>query len=594
MQPAPTRPTPSGEAVHTTARSDPSAERSRLAAVRPMSRDGLQRDAGATGLSFEMQRFSDGIRVVIALLCTVLLLGAEKSPQPAALLLLMVYDAWAGVLLWARARRLRVGPTLLHFWIDAAWSCAMLQATDGASQMLILTLVHPTVLVSVGWGARQAVLLAVAAASAVLWCNCSDGAAPHHLQSVHLLPALAVLALVPAAALLARSMGVLHQRRQMMERLHADIDPRRGLAATAATLLQAVLRESPVRAAAVVLISPVDHVSGWMLDAHASGDARPLSDERVQAIEAALQAWPDQPVACLRHRMDSLLLRSAAETLPPLSAEVIRLHASFDEPALVVVPFSRQGRRIGYLLMAADLDAATDEGVDAIGHGAAEMGGLLESAALVDRLQDETAAHERARIGRDLHDSAIQPYLGLKFLVESVAMKAGADNPLRRDLDQLSLLVQGEVEQLRELIGGMRDGRPHGDNALLPAVRRQSRRYAQMFGIDVQLDLPERLAIRRELAGALFHMINEALSNVRRHTPARSVRVSLQADVDGAIQLRIRDDAGSVRGQPVAGFRPRSLSERAAELGGSLVVSQPDGLNTEVLIHIPFQSPARA
>ncbi|MGY0195916.1 sensor histidine kinase [Leptothrix sp. BB-4] len=585
--------------MQTTASSDPKAGKGRSAAALPAGTGALRRESGAGGLSFEMQRFSDGIRVVIALLCTVLLLGAERAPQPAALLLLMVYDLWAGVLLWARARRLRVGPTLLHFWLDAAWSCAMLQATDGASQMLILTLVHPTVLVSVGWGSRQAVLLAVAAASAVLWCNCADEHGARHLQNVHLLPALAVLALVPAAALLARSMGVLHQRRQMMERLHAEIDPRRGLGATAATLLQAILRESPVRVAAVVLTSPVDHASGWIADGH--GDAgrpgaavRALDEDRVQAIEAALQAWPDEPVTCRRHRMGSLLLRSAAENLPPLTDDVVRLHASFEEDALVVVPFSRQGRRIGYLLMAADPDAASDKSVDALGHGAAEMGGLLESAALVDRLQDETAAHERARIGRDLHDSAIQPYLGLKFVVESVAMKARADNPLRDDLVQLGQLVQAEVEQLRELIGGMRDGRPHGDNALLPAVRRQSRRYAQMFGIDVQLDLPPTLSIRRELAGALFHMINEALSNVRRHTPARSVRLSLQTDVQGAIQLRIRDDAGSVCGRPAAEFRPRSLSERAADLGGSLVVSRPDGLNTEVLIHIPFQTPASA
>jgi signal transduction histidine kinase len=560
---------------------------------------GLSRESVAGGLSFEMQRFSDGIRVVIALLCTVLLLGAEKPPQPAALLLLMVYDLWSGLLLWARARRLRVGPTLLHLWLDAAWSCAMLQATDGASQMLILTLVHPTVLVSVGWGTRQAVLLAVAAASAVLWCDCADDHAPRHLQNVHLLPALAVLALVPAAALLARSMGVMHQRRQMMERLHAEIDPRHGLAATAASLLQAVLRESPVRVAAIVLTSPVDRASGWMADGHgdpgpADGPVRPLGEDRAQDIATTLQGWPDEPVACLRHRMGSLLLRSAAENLPPMSADLVRLHASLGEDALVVLPFGRQGRRIGYLLLAAGQDVINDKSVDALGLGAAEMGGLLETAALVDRLQDETAAHERARIGRDLHDSAIQPYLGLKFVVESVALKARADNPLRQDLEQLGQLVQAEVEQLRELIGGMRDGRPHGDNALLPAVRRQSRRYAQMFGIDVQLDLPPTLSIRRELAGALFHMINEALSNVRRHTPARSVRIVLQTDVQGAIQLRILDDAGSVRGRPAAEFRPRSLSERAAELGGSLVVSRPDGLNTEVLIHIPFQSPASA
>jgi signal transduction histidine kinase len=50
----------------------------------------------------------------------------------------------------------------------------------------------------------------------------------------------------------------------------------------------------------------------------------------------------------------------------------------------------------------------------------------------------------------------------------------------------------------------------------------------------------------------------------------------------------VRDDAGSVRGRSFAEFLPTSLSERASELGGSLKISRPDGLNTELVIQIPL------
>ena len=81
------------------------------------------------------------------------------------------------------------------------------------------------------------------------------------------------------------------------------------------------------------------------------------------------------------------------------------------------------------------------------------------------------AAAERERIGRDLHDSAIQPYLGLKYAVEAVALRIAPDNPARREVDTLVALVNAEVGELREFISGLRSGEPKGDNALLPAVR---------------------------------------------------------------------------------------------------------------------------
>ena len=101
--------------------------------------------------------------------------------------------------------------------------------------------------------------------------------------------------------------------------------------------------------------------------------------------------------------------------------------------------------------------------------------------------------------------------------------------------------------------------------------------------------LPAELATSRRVAGALCHLVNEALNNVRRHTPARHVRVTL-TEGHGTIELRVRDDAASVTGQVTAEFVPRSLSERVAALGGSLRIERVGGLDTEVVIDIPLRS----
>ena len=67
-----------------------------------------------------------------------------------------------------------------------------------------------------------------------------------------------------------------------------------------------------------------------------------------------------------------------------------------------------------------------------------------------------TSQPSRRRV--DLHDSAIQPYLGLKYAVECVAMRIPAENPARAEVDALAELVNAEVASLRELISGLRTG----------------------------------------------------------------------------------------------------------------------------------------
>src|SRR5206468_640372 len=123
---------------------------------------------------------------------------------------------------------------------------------------------------------------------------------------------------------------------------------------------------------------------------------------------------------------------------------------------LAIVPLLRYARRHGQFVVGFRELRPRAQELAALAEGAPELFRIIEQAALVDRLQEESAAHERARIGRDLHDSAIQPYLGLKYAVEGVAQRIAADNPARGDIDALVDLVNGEVDALREIISGLR------------------------------------------------------------------------------------------------------------------------------------------
>jgi signal transduction histidine kinase len=613
--------------------------------------------SAAAGLSGEMRRFTAGIRVVTALLCSVLLAANEAKLNNAVVLVLVLYCLWAGWVLWVEAHGRARHSALWNYWVDVAWACITMKLLVTSAMILVITLVHPVVIASIGYGVKQGVLLAVFAAAGLLASSASSGASgwawgPPDAWS-HSLPTWLILVLVPAAALLARPMSLLRRRIALIGDLGAKLDPRRGLQPICTELAER-LRHS-AQADVVALVLPSAHRTPAVVATRAEGSfiAKPAVHTELETLLSSTPSCPvsfvQRPWWDLRRRTlvhttvrppphatgslrraakpsakggphaDSLLrtqpvaLDTANGGLPTNASPPSQLDSAFisahlpttrrqslalapplatlaqllDVRSLHVVPLTRYGRDNGHFVVGYKHIHNNLHDVFALAGAAPELLRIIEQAALVDQLQEETASHERARIGRDLHDSAIQPYLGLKYAVECVALRIPHDNPARAEVDALADLVNSEVAALRELISGLRTGNDGGDSALVPAVRRQVRRFALLFGIEVDIDCPDNLPTTRALASALFHMVNEVLNNIRKHTCATHVWIRLWIDA-GAFWIVVSDDAGTVQGMASQAFRPTSLSERAAELGGSLKVSHPDGLNVELAIQIPL------
>jgi signal transduction histidine kinase len=540
-----------------------------------------------SGPSAELRRFSAGMRIVNALLCMVLLISAQSAFDAWALPLLVSYSAWAAYVLWLESRGRARHSALLCYWIDVAWSCLVLQLFDSGTMMMIVTLVQPVVLASIGYGVRHGVRLALFAALGLLLDRHNEFMSGLYLSWAQAAPALAVLALVLSAALLARPVNLLRRRLALVDELEAQLDPRRGLEPICTALVERLREGTHAEVAVLVLPSGLDAPA--VLASRDDGGFR-ASPKVHQRLEALLQCAPACPLTHVQRRWwDPRPATRPHDDLPVpdgLAQHLEELARLLDVRSLHVVPLTRYGRGHGHFVVGYGAARGASREVAALAAAAPELLRIVEQAALVDQLQEESAGHERARIGRDLHDSAIQPYLGLKYAVECAALRIPPDNPARAEIASLAELVNAEIGTLRELISGLRTGNASGDNALVPAVRRQVRRFALLFGIEIEIDCPETLPTSRALASALFHMVNEALNNVRKHTPARKVWITLAAE-PAAIRLVVRDDGGSVRGRPAADFRPGSLSERARELGGSLDITRADGLNTEIVIQIP-------
>jgi signal transduction histidine kinase len=208
---------------------------------------------------------------------------------------------------------------------------------------------------------------------------------------------------------------------------------------------------------------------------------------------------------------------------------------------------------------------------------------VLENIRLVDRLAADAAAHERERIARNIHDSVIQPYIGMQMGLAAIREKLAAGRgDVTGDLDRLIALADTGITDLRGFTRKLPGEGTAGDS-LLPAVQRFTGKFADATGIAVTLDVPADLQLHDRLGAEVFQIIAEGLSNVRRHTQAAHVAVRLQCRTDH-LRVCIEND-GTDNAPP---FMPRSIAGRAIALGGRVNIDHPTPDHTAVVVEIPL------
>lgn len=196
---------------------------------------------------------------------------------------------------------------------------------------------------------------------------------------------------------------------------------------------------------------------------------------------------------------------------------------------------------------------------------------------LARQLTRVAASGERERISRDLHDSTVQPYLGLKYGLEALRRKVPDDNALASEVDELVRMTDNSILQLRGYIRDLRTTDAGGTHAGLTAIRAQVQQFEDYSGLKVdiraqefELTEPKLLEVRQ--------LIAEGLSNIRRHSRARHATLEIAVE-PGVLCIAFANSVASV----APPFKPRSLTERASAMGGEVDVTR---LATETIVKI--------
>lgn len=194
-----------------------------------------------------------------------------------------------------------------------------------------------------------------------------------------------------------------------------------------------------------------------------------------------------------------------------------------------------------------------------------------------------TAEEERRRISRKLHDEVGQDLTAIK--VNLSLLERAMD---KEKLAEAQSLIDGVLKKIRDLSHTLRPSIL--DNLGLPAALNWLiNRFEETTGIQTNLSTKIESAIPASMEILIYRLVQESLSNVRKHAQAESAEVKICED-DKSVKLAISDDGKGFNWQEVLknpGLGLSSMKEQVKACGGDFEVRSKKGEGTEIKIAIP-------
>jgi signal transduction histidine kinase len=214
---------------------------------------------------------------------------------------------------------------------------------------------------------------------------------------------------------------------------------------------------------------------------------------------------------------------------------------------------------------------------------------LRELSANLQNVREE----ERKRFSRELHDDLGQRLTGLKLSLSWMASRLKEGKPTAvSDVDEMRHQMDSAIGSVRRIAAELRP-RVMDDLDFKEALTWQTKEFFKHSGIQIELDLDAADRVKEDgLATALFRIVQEALTNVVRHSGADKVLVSLHHANDQLTLVVSDNGRGFVLDGGSGGVGLVSMRERCGAIGAIFNVNSYPGAGTriEVAVTMPDQN----
>jgi len=265
--------------------------------------------------------------------------------------------------------------------------------------------------------------------------------------------------------------------------------------------------------------------------------------------------------------------------------------ASAGFETVVSIPIRLHDRLMGevdlFFYAQIDISDAERSLLDAL---TAQLAGAMENLRLNALGLEAAVSQERGFLARELHDSIAQSLAFLKIQVQLMrdAISDGDPRQVQYVLGEIDTGVCESYGDVRELLMHFRTRANTED--IEPALLTTLRKFEHQTGLKATLQMQgDGLPVAPDMQIQVLHIVQEALSNVRKH--ARAARVWLDVQKQPQWRLEVRDDGvgfSSEDGRPdETHVGLRIMAERAERLGAGFQVLSTPGRGTSVVLTLP-------
>lgn len=224
---------------------------------------------------------------------------------------------------------------------------------------------------------------------------------------------------------------------------------------------------------------------------------------------------------------------------------------------------------------------------------AVHAGIAIDNAHLHQQVTNLAVAQERLRIAHEMHDGIAQVlgYVNTKVQAANEYLRRGKSEEATTQLRELAVAAREAYGDVREAIVDLRT-LPEPNRSFSDVLTEYVDRWKEQTGISTHLTIEGDIAVPAGAELQLVRIVQESLTNVRKHSKATTASVSI-ARRNGALLLTVNDDG--------VGFNPATRSrsdfprfglstmrERAESIGGTLHVDSTPGQGTTIKLEVPM------
>jgi two-component system nitrate/nitrite sensor histidine kinase NarX len=257
---------------------------------------------------------------------------------------------------------------------------------------------------------------------------------------------------------------------------------------------------------------------------------------------------------------------------------------------LATVPVVLHQRMLGEIdLLYRDAHALDDDDRSLVETLASHLAGGIESLRAIAAEKEAAVAGERSLLAQELHDSIAQSLAFLKMQVGLLreALRRGDEVATQRTIGEIDAGVRESYGDVRELLVHFRTRTDSED--IEPALRTTLRKFEHQTGLPVDLVVEgDGVPLPPDEQVQVLHVVQEALSNVRKHAHATSVRVRVRQAPEWRFEVADDGrgfDAAAAGAESQVGLR--IMHERAARIGARVDIRSAPGAGTRVTITVP-------